>query len=375
MPNEAQQIAPETAPPPPTGSLSEADIVAGIEQALATEPAPETDAQEANAQPNPEPNPDGAAEGGDGEPGSAEETVEAQEADAETKEAGESEAEDTVEVPDTFDALAESLEVDAADLGQHLKVQVKVDGKTQQVPLADVVASYQLGTVHQNKNHALADERRAFDSERETFTNERQQMSQLVAALAQQAESLVAGEEQALDPRMREEDPERYLLESDRIRARREQLNGVYGGLQHVQAQQQAEAQQIQAQYVQSQAQLLAEAVPEWASDPATGQKEIATLRQWAGEQYGFTAEEVNGMFDHRTIKMVRDLHTLKALEGKAPALKKKLAPLPKVVKPGAGTDASERKRDASVTSLKRWQKSGNDRDGAAALIAAGIFD
>lgn len=73
-------------------------------------------------------------------------------------------------------------------------------------------------------------------------------------------------------------------------------------------------------------------------------------------EKYGFKAEEVNAITDHRAIKALYDAMQYQALKAK-PLVEKRTAPqAPKVVKPGAGEkpDANAEKWDKGMAKLKQ---------------------
>ena len=74
------------------------------------------------------------------------------------------------------------------------------------------------------------------------------------------------------------------------------------------------------------------------------------------GQEYGFKAEEVNAITDHRAIKVLHD--AMKYREAKAkPIVEKRAAPqAPKVVKPGAGEkpDAGAEAWDKGMAKLKQ---------------------
>lgn len=377
---EQQNVTPMN---PPLASrshagMTERDLIAGFERILDAPPelAPEDSSaeQEANAKAKPAPREEAPAPEAEGEPETeAEPQAEAEEAEAEPQEAADAESE--VEVADTFDGLAEQLGVDPKELSEHVKVTVKVDGKTKTVSLNEALGGFQLESAYRQKSSALAEERRTFEQERESFNSKRQQDAEALAAILQYAENLIAGEQHAIDPSLRETDDIEYMRQTHRVRERREQLGELYGQLGKMLQAQQTEQQQKMQGYLADQARQLGELMPEWAADPAKGAKAVTETRDWARNQYGFTADEVNQMMDARVLKAFADLRRLTDQQGKAPLARKKLKTLPKAIKPGAGRDAQEDNRDRVADAANRFRRTGgkDTEAGVEYLKRAGI--
>lgn len=357
---------------------NESAIIKGLEAALGGD-----EGEEATAEPEEAPKKKAKAEPETAETSEPEEEEGAQAAaeDEETEEAPEEEKteteDETVEVPDTLAGLASQLQVDPNELAQHLRVQVKVDGRTAEVPLAEAVASYQREQHWQQKNQQLAEERRIFEEREQTLNTERQNSIQVLGALAQHAQQLIVGEAQQLKPELEEEDPVEYARQERRIRQKWEQWQQLLNGIGYVQAQQQQQAQQNEEMFRASQARALAERVPEWGSDTFKAQREIAELRTWAMQQYGYSQAEVDKLYDHRTILAFRELKALKEQKAGVPLVKKKLqkATPTKVTKPGVSEASTNPTRSSATAALKKLRKTGDYRDGADALIKLGMVN
>ena len=375
---EPQVNSQDQNPTLPLGPMGEQEATQKIDQWLSSQepespddPAP----QEATEQATPAPQEAPAATEADDEPTESAkgEDAEAEKADADSK--TEQAEPEEVEVADTIEGLADQLGVETNDLKDHLKVTVKIDGQTKSVSLAEAAAGFQLESKYRQNMQALSEEKKAFETERQTFQQTQQQNLQLVQHLMQQAEQAVLGAERAIDPNLQDEDPQQYMLLKEQARERRDQYQALYGSYYQLQQQQEAEQHGFRDNYVTEQANKLAELIPEWGSDPGKGQTELTELRNWASDKYGFSHEEAMGMLDARTIQAFNDLKRLTDLEGKVPAVKKKLKAVPKTVKPGAGRDASDHKTDKLRATLKRARKTQKDGDWAEALLQSGIVD
>lgn len=353
-----------------------ADLLGGDDADDGSEDAAQ---DQATAKAKPEPtSDDGEAEEAPSEP---EQGAEDAAEDGETDEKTEAKEEDSeeVEVPGDLGTWAEQLGVEEAELADHFHVPVKIDGHATKVPLSQVVASFQQDRHWQNKNQSLAEERRSYEQERQAFNTERQQNLQVLHALAAHAEALVAGEMKALDPAKEDDDPIEYAKQERRFNQRREQLQQLYGGIQNVLYQ--AEAQRLQGhdQLREHHARALAERVPEWGQDIGKAQAEIRELRNWASSKFGYTQDEVNNLIDHRTILAFREHKKLedkmKGIDTGVKLAKKKLKAIPatRPTKPGAGAGSGDVAREGARKSMRKIAKSGNYRDGEEALIRLGF--
>ena len=90
-----------------------------------------------------------------------------------------------------------------------------------------------------------------------------------------------------------------------------------------------------------------------------------------AGESVGYTAAETAQWLDAKAIKLLHELNTLRKLQASKPSVDKKVVNVPKVVKPGAATNASPQatRRNEALT---RLNKSGRVDD-LADLLSQGM--
>jgi hypothetical protein len=135
------------------------------------------------------------------------------------------------------------------------------------------------------------------------------------------------------------------------------------------QAQLQTEQQRQQAEALQSTAKreldAVLEKVPEWR-DAAKREAANRELLAYA-QQQGLTAEEFNGIIDHRAILTLRKAMLYdRAQAAKAQATTK---PVPPVTKPG--TRNVDRTAEAREAALKRLNSTGDIMDGLAFLRAS----
>lgn len=125
-----------------------------------------------------------------------------------------------------------------------MPVTVKIDGKTQDVPLADVLKSYQLEADYTRKTQVLAEQRRAWEAEqtqlKANYTQQLEQAKQLLTIAQQQA----LHEFQGVDwNQLYAQDPGRFAAEQQRFQMRVGQIEQHFA---KAQAEQQRLAQEQQ---------------------------------------------------------------------------------------------------------------------------------
>jgi len=103
--------------------------------------------------------------------------------------------------------------------------------------------------------------------------------------------------------------------------------------------------------------------IPNWSPETA---KE---LREAGKANYGFTDTELANVYDPRFVKLLADAAAYRKLQSAKPEINKRVATVPKSVKPGAQQTNQARKQEAFKESYGRLKKSGKVED-AASVIA-----
>lgn len=263
--------------------------------------------------------------------------------DEDEEEADEADPEDEAEDDAAEDDDAEDEEDQDDDGKAPAKVTVKIDGKTEELPLDEVVKGYQRQADYSRKTEALAQERRAFQSEAEQVRVERQQYATLLQSLSQQLETL-----QEKEPdwdRLWQEDP----LEWTRQRAFKDDRDRKVSAARYELERMQAQAAQEQAeqmrQMLQSERAKLPELVPE-ARSPEKWEATRKQLREY-GQKVGYTAEELSQAYDARAIAVLT-----KAM--KYDALMSAKAPKPKAADPAPAPSQGTARTPRPVSQLTR---------------------
>jgi hypothetical protein len=251
-----------------------------------------------------------------------------------------------------------------------LHVTAKIDGKETQVPLSDVLKSYQLEGHVNNKSIELSNQRAALDAERTAARTLLQQQIQQNTALGNLAMQMLTQEYQQVDWNgLRANNPAEFAALNAELTQREAQIQNY---LQVVNQAAQQEAQQHQKamqQAVAGEREKLIAAVPEWRSEEAFA-KDREAMSQYA-RSLGFQDAELNQIFDHRYMRVLHDAARFQALQASKPQALKQVRQAPPMAKPGSRADSnpSAAKRQQVMERLNR-----NPRDQDAQAAAFDFF-
>jgi hypothetical protein len=266
-------------------------------------------------------------------------------------------ADETADDPDG-EATANEGETEDTEPQVQL-VTVKIDGKTEQIPLEEALKGYQRNADYSRKTQALAEDRKGFESERMQVAQERAQYAQLLTALQQQLET---GQPQEPDwQRLYETDPVEWVRQREVWRDRQERMTAAQYEQQRLQVVQQQEQQVALSKMVQEGRQKLTELVPDW-KDSKRWETDRQGLLEY-GQTVGFSPEELNQAYDPRAVVAL-----YKAMKYDALMARKPQAAPPKGPKvASAGTASTAPKSSSDVTKAKqRLAQTGHVKDAAA---------
>lgn len=213
---------------------------------------------------------------------------------------------------------------------------IKIDGEEIEITETELKNGYQRQRDYTQKTQALAEQRRQFEVARD------QEIQALRSALAYHAL-----------PTAKEPQPEDFVGKPD-------QFVQAYNNWKK-QADRQSQAKQLleaitaeeTQRVMQREAGLLQQAVPEWANEE-TRQADYQKMISVAADRYGFTAEEVAGVMDHRLLLLLRDASRVAALESKPITLQRKTPQSVKMVPGQKQPDQSaDVRRDVAMKRLK----------------------
>lgn len=236
---------------------------------------------------------------------------------------------------------------------------------------ADQVIGWQKDGLRQSdytrKTQELAAQRR----EVEQFQQEYQQQVQRVE---QELDLAIKVAEAYMPP-----EPDERLLHTgnpqDAVEYNRQQA--IYGrraselqGLVQAQQAHQAEAKQrelLEQQHtIVREQEALYEALPELRDEKARLAFKASTNDTI--KHYGFTEQELDGVFDHRLMVMLKDLNEFHKLKASKPAVQRKAENAPPVRKPGNRASANQQRQRSVADRIEKLRQTGSIEDFEALL-------
>ena len=213
-----------------------------------------------------------------------------------------------------------------------------------------------------------ADKRRAADAELAAASTERRQylagLSAVIGELARQTAGEFADIGTPADlERLAQEDPQRYL----RWQARRDAILAAQAEQEALAQRERTEQERSFQGYLGMQRRLLLEKIPEFA-DPAKAKALQAESSDYL-RSIGFSDLEIGSVMDHRLALVVRDAVAYrKGQRAARTAAEKKVVGVPKVQKPGAGSDAKAETSAREKAAITRIARHGTTDEQAAIL-------
>jgi len=286
-----------------------------------------------------------------------EETVEEEVEDSDDAEA----PEDDTELQDEGDEETEDNEEELEEETQ--RFTVKAAGEEKEVTLEELMQGYQLGADYTKKTQEVAEQRKAVEAERQAIQEAKQVRDTYAQRLNAMEQFLISTQDRPEDlAAMKENDPIGYAVKVAELTEKKEQLQKVRFEQQRIAQQQQAEYQQQLQQRTQSEAQKLSQVLPEF-SDPTKGEQLRSEIRNY-GKSVGFSDEELSSVYDSRHVLMLHKAMQYDKLQKSKPAVNKKVAQAPKMVK--SGTKITEGNRDTRKKQMNKLKQTGKVRDAAA---------
>lgn len=248
-----------------------------------------------------------------------------------------------------------------------LHVTTKIDGVEKQVPLSDVLKSYQLEGHVNNKSIDLANQRTAFEQERQAVRTLAQQQLQQNQALGNLAMQMLNQDFARVDWNgLRVNNPAEFAALQAEYQQRQQGIQNYMGQLNQ---QAQYEEQQRQATIQQSLAaenERLLNARPEWR-DPKAFSDAKEQMKSYA-RSVGFQDAELNQIFDHRYMVILDHAARYQALQAATPAALKQVRQAPPMAAPGSRTDVNPREAQRKSV-IERLNRNPRDQDAQAAAF------
>ena len=246
---------------------------------------------------------------------------------------------------------------------------VTVDGKPEEVPLDELIAGYHRYATYTKKSQQLAEQRDGFGAEQQALRQTYQQYQGVLSQLHQQMQA--ANQPPNMDwDALERENPVQWLKLKELERQRT-------GEIQAVQAEQ-ARMQQLLAgendkklqQHLTVEHGLVLEKIPEWADGDLQAEEQRKLVE--FGKAIGFSDHELNTVYDHRALIVLRDAMRYNELTNgdKITEAKSKIGSVK-----GGNKETSRRVRSRKAKEKRAKLKETGKVDDAAALFAEILTD
>lgn len=278
-------------------------------------------------------------------------------AEAEEVEASSDEVTDEEDTEAEEDAPAEQL------------FNVKVDGRDQQVPLTELLRGYSGQAYIQKGMKEVASARQETTAVYEALQTERQQLAQVFQAAQ-------SGQIPMRPPAMPDEsllttDPIGYI--QDRVRYDKElaSYQNAQSLRQQLEAQDAETRMQAHQAFLQEQQQQLARAIPALAK-PETAEKVKQDLFRVGTEVYGFDADEIKQVSDHRLLRVLHDAAQYRRIVSGKAAVEKQAQQQQRTptIKPGTRPAVQASKNVTADKAKVQMKRTGSVDDVARFLLS-----
>ena len=237
---------------------------------------------------------------------------------------------------------------------------VKIDGKEVAVTLDELQKGYSRTQDYTRKTQQIAEVRKQVEAETQAVRAERGQYAQLLGALQAQFQ---ATEPQVDLDRLYHEDPIEWVRQKEVMRERVEKVQAIQAEQQRLYQTSQREQQQALEQQLVLQKDALLAALPSW-KNPETAKAEKALVVESA-KKAGFSDEDLNSVYDHRLVLLLRKAGLYDQMMSKRQGIKP-VTNGPRPAKPGAAGRVST--TSESARAQQRLAKTGRVDDAADAI-------
>lgn len=296
------------------------------------------------------------------EPAAEEAAVEALE---EPAEAPVEAAEEPVEAPEesaVIESLSELIEAQEWDPEwvKSLRVATKVNGEDREATIDQLVRSHQTQeAATQILEQAKAERAQVREYEAAQKAQWENSLAVSAAVLQEQIQAIEAEAQSPDLEKLRADDPAEWSARVHDITARRQALTSKIQGLaanaQQVREAAEAKARQEQDELLVKEQAALLEQLPSWQDAEVAKAEQTQLVDYLIGR--GFTQQEAMGASDHRLILLARDAMLYRQGQQSADVAKKKVARVPKVLKPGAPQTADQKTRTEQAALRRQVRK------------------
>lgn len=295
----------------------------------------------------------------------------AEETDRESLELETPETEGAAEAQDTEEVDGEAVETEDDEATEEGAVEgdyvelTNEDGETERVSLDELIEARkqmtELGSnVSQIRQQITQAAAKQIQERTQKLDQTIQYAEQVYEFVSQLMPKISEPDQSMLDQYSPNYNPQAYREQAEAVRQVREIMQQAQGGMERARQQRQAAIQERQQLEMDQHWVALQNADASWkAGDPG---KRLTALRTQAASLYGFSPDEIGGIYDHRFVLMAQDaLAYRKAQKTTMTAKPKGTAKLVRASAPGKATVSQASKRTAQAR--QALKKTGEVRD------------
>ena len=294
------------------------------------------------------------------------ETAEAQPTEQETEETETQEEASSEETVNPSDVPYMKTEEEQSELSESEDIQenseepiytVTIDGTNYEVTQDELIQGYQRNADYTRKTQELAAEKAQSSDFVERSKKDVEAKLAKLDQLNQAAQAQLQQEYAQVDfEKLYEEDPVEAARLEHKMRKKNEQL-------QQVQEQTQKLQMEEFNKYLEEQQKQMTVKIPEM-THPEKGPQFRKQMRDYLSS-VGFNNQEIDSVYDHRYVMLVKDAMSYRNLQKAKPQIKKKAVNAPKVVKGGVSKSKGQQAAEAKRQQLSRLKKTGKVADAA----------
>ena len=294
------------------------------------------------------------------------ETAEAQPTEQETEETETQEEASSEETVNPSDVPYMKTEEEQSELSESEDIQenseepiytVTIDGTNYEVTQDELIQGYQRNADYTRKTQELAAEKAQSSDFVERSKKDVEAKLAKLDQLNQAAQAQLQQEYAQVDfEKLYEEDPVEAARLEHKMRKKNEQLQQVQEQTQRLQMEE-------FNKYLEEQQKQMTVKIPEM-THPEKGPQFRKQMRDYLSS-VGFNNQEIDSVYDHRYVMLVKDAMSYRNLQKAKPQIKKKAVNAPKVVKGGVSKSKGQQAAEAKRQQLSRLKKTGKVADAA----------
>jgi hypothetical protein len=280
---------------------------------------------------------------------------------------------DTEELPDRIEILAEKLGVDVDTFREHIKAPVKINGEERAVNLRELIAGYQKGEDYSRKTAEVAEQRKAIDAERAAYQQQRERIASELEPLVPRLAAQIENDQAAIQKAYEQGDYQEAVRLQYLSQTRQAELTKAQAAQQQIAQEKQREQYQEHVRFVEEQEKILLEAKPAWAKDPEKGKRELTNIRDYL-KSLGVPPQNVDRM--HEAVPLLLAEKAMlwdKLQKDTKPKALQEVKAKPKFQAPGAAKPTQDPQQQAVRANFNRLRKTGDVRDAAKVFKAMGL--